>query len=52
MRADDILLLDMPLAAREALEFLSGISLAEFEDDRMRQLAIIKSIKVIGETAA
>jgi uncharacterized protein with HEPN domain len=52
MRADEILLLDMLLAAREALGFLSGISLVEFERDRMRQLAVIKSIEIVGEAAA
>jgi uncharacterized protein with HEPN domain len=52
MRPDQILLLDMLLAAREAINFLQGIAQEEFLQDRMRQLAVIKSIEVIGEAAA
>ena len=52
MRPDEILLLDMLLAAREAVEFLRRSSLEEFEGDRMRQLAVAKSIEVIGEAAS
>ncbi len=52
MRPDDILVLDMLLAARESIEFLSGISRDAFESDRIRQLAVIKSIETIGEAAA
>lgn len=52
MRADDILLLDMLLAAREAVGFLRDLSQEEFRHDRVRQLATIKLIEVIGEAAA
>jgi uncharacterized protein with HEPN domain len=52
MRTDEILLLDMLLAAREAIDFLIDVSLEDFERDRMRQLAVIKSIETIGEAAA
>jgi uncharacterized protein with HEPN domain len=52
MRPDDILLVDMLLAAREAVGFLSGIAAEEFERDRMRQLAVIKSVETVGEAAA
>jgi len=52
MRPDEILLLDMLLAAREALDFLGGVSAADFERDRMRQLAVIKCIEIIGEASA
>ncbi|MEW6750413.1 MAG: DUF86 domain-containing protein [Candidatus Latescibacterota bacterium] len=52
MRPDDILLLDVLLAAREAVGFSQAISLEEFERDRMRQLAVVKSIEVIGEAAS
>lgn len=51
MRPDDILLLDILLAAREALDFLLEVPLEEFERDRMRQLAVIKSVEIIGEAA-
>ena len=52
MRPDDILLLDMLLAAREAVSFVQDATIREFEINRMRQLAVIKSIEVIGEAAA
>lgn len=52
MRPDDILLVDMLLAAREAVGFVAETSLEIFRLDRMRQLAVIKSIEVIGEAAS
>lgn len=52
MRADGILLLDMLLAAREAVDFVHDCTREEFESDRMRQLALIKSIEIIGEAAS
>jgi len=52
MRPDDIFVLDMLLAAREAVEFVQESSPQAFEQDRMRQLAVIKSIEVIGEAAS
>ena len=42
MRRDDILLVDMLLAARRALEFLSAVSPADFEAGTMRQFAVMK----------
>jgi uncharacterized protein with HEPN domain len=51
MRPDEILLVDMLQAAREAVGFLGGIDFADFERDRLRQLAVIKSIEIIGEAA-
>lgn len=42
----------MLLAARDAMEFLAGIDIDSFRQDRMRQLAVIKSIEVIGEAAS
>lgn len=52
MRPDDILLVDMLLASREAVDFISATSRETFRLDRMRQLAVIKSIEVIGEAAS
>ena len=37
MRPDEILLLDMLLAGREAVEFLRRSSLEEFEGDRTEE---------------
>ena len=52
MRPDDACLLDMLLAAREPAEFSSGRTLAEFERDRIAQLAILKAVEIVGEAAS
>lgn len=52
MRPDEIFLLDMLLAARDGLEFLRDCPREAFDRDRMRQLAVIKSIEIVGEAAA
>ena len=52
MRRDDAWLLDMLLAAREAVEFAAPLTFPEFEDDHLRQLAILKSVEIIGEAAS
>ena len=52
MRGDDAWLLDMLLAARNAVEFAAPLTFPEFEGDHLRQLAIPKSVEIIGETKA
>ena len=52
MRHDDAYVLDMLLAAREATGFAASLSFDEFERHRMAQLAILKSVEVIGEAAS
>ena len=52
MRPDDAYLLDMLLAAREAVEFAVELTYPQFEQGRMHQLAILKSIEIIGEAAS
>ena len=52
MRRDDILLLDMLLAAREAVEFSEGLTVETFQRNRMAQLAILKAVEVVGEAAS
>lgn len=52
MRPEDACLLDMLRAAREAVEFGSGRTFAEFERDRMTQLAILKTVEIVGEAAS
>ena len=52
MRHDDAYLLDMSLAAREARGFAANLTFSDFEHHRMAQLAILKSIEVIGEAAS
>ena len=45
MRRDDAWLVDMLQAAREAVEFANGLSFAEFEQNRMVQLALFAALK-------
>lgn len=52
MRHDDAYLLDMLLAAREAGAFAVELNFLEFQRNRMAQLAILKSIEVVGEAAS
>ena len=52
MRRDDAYLLDMLLSARDAVEFVSGITYADFEASRLRQNAVLKSLEIIGEAAS
>ena len=52
MRRDNAYLLDMLLAARDAVEFASELTFLRFERSRLHQNAILKSIEIIGEAAA
>lgn len=52
MRRDDVLLLDMLQAAREAVELSDGLTFAAFERNRMAQLAILKTVEIVGEAAS
>ncbi len=52
MRDDGVLFLDMLLAAREAVAFANGLTFAEFQRDRMAQLAILKTVETVGEAAS
>jgi len=51
MRRNEGYLLDMYLAAKDALSFCSGINRSDFKNSRLRQQAVIKSLEIIGETA-
>ena len=53
MRRDDsAYLLDMLLAARDALSFKEGMSFEDFARDRRTQLSVLKSVEIVGEAAA
>ena len=52
MERDDSYLLDMLLAARDAVEFAGGITFSEFENSRLHQNAILKAIEIVGEAAS
>ncbi len=48
---DAALLLDMPLAARDAQGFVAGLDGPAFMVSRLHQNAVIRSLEVIGEAA-
>jgi uncharacterized protein with HEPN domain len=48
---DAALLLDMKLAARDALAFIGGLDEAAFTASRLHQNAVIRSLEVIGGAA-
>ena len=52
MRDDDARLLDMLLAAREAIALVNGLTFPEFQRNRMAQLAVLKTIEIVGEAAS
>ncbi len=52
MWRDDAWLLDMLLSARDAVGFAAPLTFPEFADDRLRQLAILKSVDIVGEAAS
>ena len=51
MRRDDAFLLDMLLAARDAVAFVAGLTLPQFERNRLHQHAVLKAIEIVGEAA-
>ena len=52
MRRDDAWLLDMLLAARDAVDFARGRTRDNLNSDRQLVLSLVKSIEIIGEAAA
>lgn len=48
---DVALLLDMVMAARDALGFVEGLDESRFRASRLHQNAVIRSLEVIGEAA-
>ena len=52
MRDDNAsFLLDMLVAARDAVTFAEGLTYFEFTRDRRSQLAILKAVEIVGEAA-
>lgn len=51
MRSDNILLLDMLIAARDIRDFTAGMTEEAFNANRMVQSAVIREFQVIGEAA-
>ena len=52
MQSDDQYLRDMLQAARDALEFLDGLTYDRFLASRLHQSAVMREIIVIGEAAS
>jgi uncharacterized protein with HEPN domain len=50
-QSDASYLWDMLQAAREACGFVEGLSFAEYTRNRMLQLAVERSVEIIGEAA-
>ena len=48
---DTALVLDLVLAAQDALSFVAGLDEAAFQASRLHQNAVIRSLEVIGEAA-
>ena len=51
MSRDEPLLLDMFLAANEAIAFVAAIDEVQFAASKLHQNAVIRSLEVIGEAA-
>lgn len=51
IRRDEALLLDMLLAARDAVEFTRGQTFETFAQDRMAQHAILQAVETVGRAA-
>ena len=51
-RDDSAYLLDMLLAARDAVSFTDSMAYHEFSRDRRTQLSVLKSVEIVGEAAA
>lgn len=52
MRRDDAYLLDILLAARQALKFVDGVTQSEFEESDLLQSAVMRPLEIIGEAAS
>lgn len=53
MRRDDAsYLLDMLVAARDAVAFSEGLSFSRFAGERRSQLAILEAVEIVGDAAA
>jgi uncharacterized protein with HEPN domain len=52
MQRDEAYLLDMLIEARHSVEFLKDIPRQEFDNDRLRQHAVMRCLEIIGEAAS
>ena len=52
MERDGAYLLDMLLAARDAVGFAGRVTYSQFENSRLHQNAILKAVEIVGEAAS
>jgi uncharacterized protein with HEPN domain len=52
MPRDDVLVLDIVLAATDARNFVQDLEWIAFQQSRLHQNAVIRSLKIIGEAAS
>ena len=52
MERDGAYLLDMLIAASDAVEFSGEITYSQFENSRLHQNAILKAVETVGEAAS
>jgi len=52
MRRDETYLLDILIAARDAMSFVSDVTQAQFYASRLHQNAVVKALEIIGDAAA
>lgn len=51
LNPDHAYLADILIAARKVRKFVSGVSRMEFEEDEMRESAVVRQLTIIGEAA-
>ncbi len=51
MPRDDVLILDIVIAAADAQSFVRDLDWAAFQESRLHQSAVIRALEVIGEAA-
>lgn len=51
MPRDDVYLLNMLEAARDARQFVEGMTREQFLNDRLRQMGVRQAIQIVGEAA-
>jgi uncharacterized protein with HEPN domain len=50
-RRDASLMLDMMIAAEDAISFVRGLSKTQFMASRLHQNAVVRSLEIVGEAA-
>jgi uncharacterized protein with HEPN domain len=51
MSRDEAYLLDILLAARDAVSFVEGLDWEQFQESKLHQDAVVRALEVVGEAA-